>query len=121
VLAWGALLAARPGPRAVLARHLVDSTSPYGVDNFWRLVSMVLRPGERVHLEVLTEAVEDDEGRPPLTRPVDVDALVADVVARGFVVTGREDLVGEPIDYGYGEEPSRDKQWRTSRLEVEKR
>ena len=79
VLAWGALLAARPGPRAVLARHLVDSTSPVGVDNFWRLVGMVLRPGERVHLEVLTEAIEDEEGRPPLTRPVDVDAVLADV------------------------------------------
>ena len=50
-----------------------------------------------------------------------MDALVADVVARGWVVTGREDLVGEPIDYGYGEEPSRDKQWRTTRLEVEAR
>lgn len=121
VLAWGALLSHRPGPRTVLARHLLDSTSPLGVDHFWRLAAMVLRPGERVHLEVLTEAIEDDEGRPPLTRPVDVDALVADVVARGWVVTGREDLVGEPIDYGYGEEPSRDKQWRTTRLEVEAR
>ncbi|UUZ58142.1 class I SAM-dependent methyltransferase [Nocardioides sp. B-3] len=49
VLSWGALLQARPGRRTVLARHLIDSTSPYGVDNFWRLVSMVLESGERVH------------------------------------------------------------------------
>ncbi len=65
VLAWGALLSARPGPRTVLARHLIDSTSPYGVDNFWRLVSMVLRPGERVHLEFLTEP-DRRPGGPPV-------------------------------------------------------
>ena len=83
---------------------------------------MVLRPGERVHLEVLTEAIQDDEGRPSLTRPVDVDALVADVVTRGWVVTGREDLVGQPIDYGYGEEPSqRQAMADDCRLEVEAR
>ena len=68
VLAWGALLAARPGPRTVLARHLVDCTSPVGVDNFWRLVGMVLRPGERVHLEFLTEA-DRGRGGPPAADP----------------------------------------------------
>ncbi|QIK75629.1 class I SAM-dependent methyltransferase [Nocardioides piscis] len=119
VLAWGAKLAARSGPRTVLARHVIDSTSPYGVDNFWRLVSMVLRPGERVHLEFLTEEIVDDDGRPPLVVPLLVEDVVADVERRGGRVTGRTDLVGQPIDYGYGEELSQGKQWRSCRLEVE--
>jgi SAM-dependent methyltransferase len=119
VLAWGALLADRPGPRAVLARHVLDSTSRHGVENFWRLVSMVLSGGGRLHLEVLTAPIEDAEGRPPLTQPMDPDAVVADVERRGARVLARHDLVGEPIDYGYGEEMSQGKQWRSCRLEVE--
>lgn len=119
VLAWGALLAARPGPRAVLARHILDSTSRQGVENFWRLVSMVLGGGGRLYLEVLTAPITDPEGRVPLTVPVDPDALMRDLERRGARVLARHDLVGEPIDYGYGEEMSRGKQWRSCRLEVE--
>ncbi len=119
VLAWGALLQARPGPRTVLARHLIDSTSPYGVDNFWRLVKMVLESGERVHLEFLTSPIEDPEGRPSLVRPLSPGDVIDDVEARGGVVTGMVDLVGQAIDYGYGEELSEGKQWRSCRLEVE--
>ena len=119
VLSWGALLASRPGPRTVLARHLVDSTSTYGVDNFWRLVSMVLRPGDRVHLEFLTEEIVDPEGRPSLIRALDPSVVSADIARRGGVVTDRVDLVGQAIDYGYGEEPSKDTSWRSCRLEVE--
>ncbi len=119
VLSWGALLGRRPGSRTVLARHIVDSTSPSGVDNFWRLVSMVLRPGERLHLEFLTEEIEDLEGRPSLTRALDPSAVIADVTGRGGVVTDRVDLVGQAIDYGYGEELSRGTSWRSCRLEVE--
>ena len=80
---------------------------------------MVLRRGERLHLEVLTEEIEDPEGRPPLTRALDPAAVCADVVRRGGVVTDRADLVGQAIDYGYGEEPSKDKRWQSCRLEVE--
>ncbi len=119
VLAWGALLASRPGPRAVLARHVIDSTSPYGVDNFWRLVSMVLRPGDRVYLEFLTDEVHDPEARACLTRALDPDDVVADIERRGGRVTSRSELVGQPIDYGHGEEPSHGQQWRSCRLEVE--
>ena len=103
----------------MLARHLIDSTSPYGVDNFWRLVSMVLRPGERLHLEFLTEEIRDPEGRPSLVRALEPTEVVADVERRGGVVTERVDLVGQAIDYGYGEELSQGKHWRSCRLEVE--
>lgn len=119
VLAWGALLSSRPGPRTVLARHLIDSTSPYGVDNFWRLVSMVLRPGERVHLEFLAEEIHDQEGRASLVRALSPTEVIADVERRGGVVTERVDLVGQAIDYGYGEELSQGEHWRSCRLEVE--
>ena len=45
--------------------------------------------------------------------------VVADVERRGGVVTERVDLVGQAIDYGYGEELSNGKRWRSCRLEVE--
>jgi hypothetical protein len=53
VLAWGARLSREiQGPRAVLARHVVDATPPRGREGLFRLCSMVLRGGGRLHLEM---------------------------------------------------------------------
>ena len=119
VLAWGALLGARPGPRSVLARHVIDSVPPHGVDYFWRLVRMALPDGGRVHLEFLTAPIDDPEGRPSLTIPLDPADVVADIERRGAHVSGRHDLMGEPVDYGYGEEVGAEMELPTCRLEVE--
>lgn len=119
VLAWGAMMSRRPGNRVVLARHLIDSTSPTGVDNFWRLTEMALTGGGRVYLEFLTDAIVDPEGRLSLTLPLSADAVTADVERRGHRVVAREDLVGQPVDYGYGAEPSSDMALHTTRLIVE--
>ncbi|ROR92407.1 hypothetical protein [Nocardioides aurantiacus] len=43
--------AARGGPRALMARHLADSTTAGGRDVLWRLCSMALRSGGQLHLE----------------------------------------------------------------------
>jgi SAM-dependent methyltransferase len=48
VLAEGALLARRPGPKVVLASHLVDATSAPGREGLVRLCSMAMRDGGRL-------------------------------------------------------------------------
>ncbi len=51
VLAVGATEARRPGPVAVMARHLADSTTPAGRDALWRVSSLALRSGGQLHVE----------------------------------------------------------------------
>lgn len=63
VLAEGALEARRPGPKAVIARHLADATNVVGRQNLWRLAGMMLRgqpPGGRLYLEFLVDRGQDD-------------------------------------------------------------
>ncbi len=45
VLGEGARLAHEPGPRVVLAQHLLDAVGPRGCENFARFCSLVLRDG----------------------------------------------------------------------------
>jgi SAM-dependent methyltransferase len=75
VLAGGAALARVPGPRAVLARQVVSATSRAGRHNLWRASRMMLRPGGRLYLELVTK-------RP---RPRD-DAITAGNLLRGVAV-----------------------------------
>ncbi|MBZ5737305.1 hypothetical protein [Nocardioides mangrovi] len=51
VLAEGAWLARRPGPKVILARHVVDATSGFGRDSLARLCSMALRDGGQLLAE----------------------------------------------------------------------
>ena len=51
VYAEGALLARRPVPRVVLARHVLDSTSSVGRASLARLCSMAMREGGRLLAE----------------------------------------------------------------------
>ena len=48
VFSEGARLARMPGPRVVLAQHVLDATTPVGRDAFARLCSMALRDGGTV-------------------------------------------------------------------------
>ncbi|QBR91948.1 class I SAM-dependent methyltransferase [Nocardioides euryhalodurans] len=50
----GARLARRPGPRIVLAQHVLDATTPVGRDSFARLCSMALRDGGTVYAQFHT-------------------------------------------------------------------
>ncbi|UUZ58143.1 hypothetical protein [Nocardioides sp. B-3] len=54
-----------------------------------------------------------------MVRALSPGDVIDDVEARGGVVTGMVDPVGQAIDYGYGEELSDGKQWRSCRPEVE--
>jgi hypothetical protein len=72
-LAEGARLAHRPGPRVVLARHLLDAAPPDAHESLARLCSMALRDGGRLLAEFY---LLDEADRPEwvLARP-DPDAV----------------------------------------------
>ncbi len=88
VLAEGARLAHRPGPKVVVARHLLDATTAEGQESFGRLCSMALRDGGQVHAEFF---LVDGEDRPEwmLTRPdpAAVTTLLRDAGATQVDVT----------------------------------
>lgn len=60
VLAEGALLAASPRPRVVLARHVLDATTLDGRVGFARLCSMALRSGGQVLADLYVTDDPDD-------------------------------------------------------------
>jgi hypothetical protein len=61
VLPAGAELARRPGPRLLVARHLVDTLGPDARERVWRLARMALagEGGGRLYLEFLARFGED--------------------------------------------------------------
>jgi hypothetical protein len=100
VLPTGAEIARTAGPRMVTARHLVDALDASGRALLLRFAEMVTRDGGRFYLQVLraTEAelaAGPETGDDNLT-PMDVDALVAEIEARGGRVVRRQDLVERP-------------------------
>jgi cyclopropane fatty-acyl-phospholipid synthase-like methyltransferase len=89
-LAQTALLARRPAPRIVYARHLLEDMRPHGRDNFWRLARTLVRDGGRCYLEFRT----DRNDRKVLTGPqgqklLDPEDVIAEAVATGARVTHR--------------------------------
>jgi hypothetical protein len=60
VVSVSAILARLPGPRVLMARHLVDVVGPRARGNLWRTGAAVLRqPGDRLYLEFCTRAGAD--------------------------------------------------------------
>jgi hypothetical protein len=89
-LAEGSRLAHAPGPRTILARHLVDALTPPARENAWRLCDMALRDGGRLYLEFRTGApTPRTEG--DLLVPVPVETVTAELAAHGAVIVHRED------------------------------
>jgi len=89
-LAEGTRLAHTPGPRTVVARHLVDALTAPARDNAWRLCDMALRDGGRLYLEFRTGApAPRAEG--DLLAPVAVETVTAELAAHGAVIVHRED------------------------------
>lgn len=87
VLAVGATEAHRPGPRTLVARHLADCTTRGGRDALWRLSSMALRSGGRLHLEHWVRG-----GRPefPGQRRLGNGRVRAELEARGATIVHAE-------------------------------
>jgi hypothetical protein len=88
-MAEGTRLAHTPGPRTLVARHLVDAGTGYSRDATWRVAEMALREGGRLYLEFL-----DGRSRPRNPRQLLSAVPVAEVVAgleeRGAVIVHRE-------------------------------
>jgi hypothetical protein len=89
-LAEGSRLAHAPGPRTILARHLVDALTPPARENAWRLCDMALRDGGRLYLEFRTGA-PTPRTEVDLLAPVPVETVTAELAAHGAVIVHRED------------------------------
>lgn len=89
-LAQTALLARRPTPRIVYARHLLEDLRPLGRENFWRLARTLARDGGRCYIEFYT--VDNDPGvlaGPSDQQLLDPDDVVAEAEATGATVVHR--------------------------------
>jgi SAM-dependent methyltransferase len=91
-LGEGSRLAHTPGPRTVVARHLVDALTPPARDNAWRLCDMALRDGGRLYLEFRTGAAAP-RAEGDLLAPVAVETVTAELAAHGAVIVHREDTL----------------------------
>lgn len=97
-LAWGARLAREiDGPRAMLARHVVDSTSPRGREGLFRLAAMVLRGGGRLHLELFVTRDGRRTSGDGLLWEVPEERIRAEVAAYG----------GRVVEATYDDDPGR--------------
>ena len=92
VLSVPALLATRPGPRIVMARHLVDAIPTSARDNLWRSADMLLRDGGRLYLQFLTRSGSDGYARATKVRPRRPEAVAAELRAAGATIVHREVL-----------------------------
>ena len=93
-LAWGARLARVDGPRALLARQLLNATTERGRENLWRLAQMTVGDGGRMYAEFL---VAPPQGPPrryvdPLVWDLDPDRVESEAVAAGARVVRAETL-----------------------------
>jgi hypothetical protein len=81
VLATGAAFSRAPGPRVVLARHVVEATDRHGRENLLRFSKMVTRGSGRLYLQ-LRATRRGGTGSADVPR-LDLDRLRSQVVALG--------------------------------------
>jgi hypothetical protein len=81
VLVTGAALSRAPGPRVVLARHVVEATDRNGRENLFRLAKMVTRGSGRLYLQ-LRATRRGATGSVDVPR-LDLDRLRSQVTALG--------------------------------------
>lgn len=99
VLTWVGHLALVEGPRAMMARHLVNATTQRGRENFWRLARTTLRSGERLYLEFLVPR-EGDPARyvDPLVWDLDPAEIEAEGVRAGASVRSVDVAERDPFE-----------------------
>ena len=106
LLSVSALLATRPGPRVVQARHVVDAVGARARANLWRATSMLLRDGGRLYLQFLSHAGADGFAATNRVRPRRPQLVVRELEAAGATIISREVV---PVTNGgsVSEDPSR--------------
>lgn len=90
VLAEGARLAHDPGPRVLMARHVLEATSIVGREGLIRLSSMALRSGGRLYADFHLAAQVDT--RSWVVGAVDPDRMVAMVRRAGAHTAAVEEV-----------------------------
>lgn len=97
---WAARLSRTPGPRAVLARHFLDATSPRGREHFWRLARAVLGGGGRAYVEFLVSPPRgpSPEYLDPLVWELDPDVVAAEAGAAGARVVSTDTVQAGPYE-----------------------
>nr|WP_272917628.1 methyltransferase domain-containing protein [Nocardioides flavescens] len=97
LLVIGAQLARLPGPRVVLARHLVDTLKRPARTRLWRLARMATvgpagAPAGRFYVEFLAKAGEDGYAGRHRVRRRRAAMIVKEIEAAGGTVVHREDV-----------------------------
>jgi hypothetical protein len=94
VLPAGAALTRRPGPRLLVARHLVDTLSPEARQRLWRLARMTLagERGGRLYLEFLARFGDDGYARELHVKRRRPRLLVAELEQAGATIVHRETI-----------------------------
>jgi hypothetical protein len=94
VLPTGADLARRPGPRLLVARHLVDTLGPAAREHLWRLARMSLagEGGGRLYVEFLARFGDDGYARGLHVRRRRARMLVAELERAGATIVHRETI-----------------------------
>ena len=94
-LAVAAIVARRPGPRVVVARHLVDTIKAPARRSLWRVARMMTasepgRSGGRLHLEFLVRRGDDGYAGRHRVRRRKAAMIVGELEASGATVLHRE-------------------------------
>jgi hypothetical protein len=94
VLPTGAELARRPGPRLLVARHLVDTLGPQARQNLWRLSRMALagEGGGRLYVEFLAKFGDDGYAKELHVKRRQPRLLVAELERAGATIVQRETI-----------------------------
>jgi SAM-dependent methyltransferase len=94
VLPAGAELARRPGPRLLVARHLVDTLGPDARQRLWRLARMALagEDGGRLYLEFLARFGDDGYAKELHVKRRRPRMLVAELERAGATIVHRETM-----------------------------
>ena len=94
VLPAGATLSRRPGPRLLMARHLVDTLGDEGRSHLWRLARMTLagEGGGRLYLEFLARFGDDGYARDLHVKRRRPRLVIAELEAAGATIVHRETI-----------------------------
>ena len=100
VLSAGALVAARPGPKVVMARHLVDTLDGRARTNLWRMVDMALRDGGTLYLEFLAGRGRDQYASRHHVKPRGAGKITRELERAGATVVHKETLLASDPSSG---------------------